>query len=141
MNKQNIFIDSDIILDVLLEREGFYNDSARILDLGEKKEIKLFTSTIAISNIAYILRKELKNNKKVLDCIKSIIEIIKPLSVTENIIIKALETEFSDFEDSIQYITAKENRIDTLITRNKKDYKKADIRILTAKELFLDIIF
>ena len=138
MSKTKIFIDSDIILDVLLEREEFFESSANILNLSELDEIKLFTSVIAITNIAYILRKELKNNKKVNEYINIILGITKALPVTEEIIINSMETDFNDFEDSIQYITAKTNGIKILLSRNKKDYKKAEIQILTPIE-FLEI--
>jgi predicted nucleic acid-binding protein len=138
MSKTKIFIDSDIILDVLLEREEFFESSANILNLSELNEIKLFTSVIAITNIAYILRKELKNNKKVNEYINIILSITKALPVTEEIIINSMETDFNDFEDSIQYITAKTNGIKILLSRNKKDYKKAEIQILTPIE-FLEI--
>ena len=138
MSKTKIFIDSELILDVLLEREEFFESSANILNLSELDEIKLFTSVIAITNIAYILRKELKNNKKVNEYINIILGITKALPVTEEIIINSMETDFYDFEYSIQYITAKTNGINTLLSRNKKDYKKAEIQILTPRE-FLEM--
>lgn len=138
MNKLNIFIDSDIILDVLLERDEFFQDSAKILDLSEQNKIKLFTSVVSITNIAYILKKEFKNHKIVHDLIKTIFKILTALPVTEEIILKSMQTEFNDFEDSIQYITAKQNGINLLITRNKKDYKTAKIKIYTPKE-FLEL--
>jgi predicted nucleic acid-binding protein len=138
MSKTKIFIDCDIILDVLLDREEFFESSANILNLSELNEIKLFTSVIAITNIAYILRKELKNNKKVNEYINIILGITKALPVTEEIIINSMETDFNDFEDSIQYITAKTNGIKILLSRNKKDYKKAEIQILTPIE-FLEM--
>lgn len=134
MTKSKIFIDSDIILDVLLEREEFFQSSAKILDLGELNKFKLYTSVVAITNIAYILRKELKNIKKVNEYINIILGIIKALPVTEEIIINSMQTDFNDFEDSIQYVTAKTNGIKILLSRNKKDYKKAEIQILTPLE-------
>ncbi len=134
MSKKNIFIDSDIILDVLLEREDFFERSAQILDLSQNRKCKLFTSVLSIANISYILRKELKSNTKVAEYIRDILDIVKALPVTEEIILKSMDTHFNDFEDSIQFVTAKSNGIDILITRNKKDYKKADIQIFTPAE-------
>jgi predicted nucleic acid-binding protein len=130
MNKLKVFLDSDIILDVLLEREEFYQPSAKILDLGVQKKMSLFTSSISITNIGYILRKELKSSKKAMEYIKNLMEIIKILAVTEDVILKALKTDFNDFEDSIQYIVAKMNNVDFLVTRNTKDYRKAKIQVL-----------
>ena len=101
----------------------------------EVKKINLFTSSLVAANIYYILRKELKSNKKALDCIEDIIDIIKVLAVDEEIMRAAMKTNFSDFEDSIQYIVAKNNGLDYLISRNKKDYKKADMKVLNAAEI------
>ncbi len=141
MSKPKLFLDSDIILDVLLEREEFYEASARLLDLGDSKKIHLYTSSLVAANIYYILRKELKSNKKALECIKDLFEIIRILGVDEDIMKQAINTGFSDYEDSIQYIVAKNNGLDYLISRNKKDYKKADIKVLNAAEMLEKLEF
>ena len=135
MSKPKLFLDSDIILDVLLEREEFYEASARLLDLGDSKKIHLYTSSLVAANIYYILRKELKSNKKALECLKDLIDIIKILPVDEETMRAAMKTGFSDFEDSIQYIVAKNNALDYLVSRNKKDFKKADMKVLSADEI------
>ncbi len=141
MSKPKVFLDSDIILDVLLEREEFYEASAKLLDLGDLKKINLFTSSIVAANIYYILRRELKSNKKALDCIKDLIDIIKVLAVDEEIMKAAMKTGFFDFEDSIQYIVVKNNGLDYLVSRNKKDYKKADMKVLNADEILAKLEF
>ena len=60
MSKPKLFLDSDIILDVLLEREEFYEASARLLDLGDSKKIHLYTSSLVAANIYYILRERIE---------------------------------------------------------------------------------
>jgi len=135
MSKPKVFLDSDIILDVLLEREEFYESSAKLLDLGDLRKIQLFTSSLVAANIYYILRKELKSNKKALDCLKDLIDIIKVLAVDEEIMRTAMQTGFSDFDDSIQYTVAKNNGLDYLVSRNKKDYKKANMKVFSADEI------
>ena len=136
MKKLKVFIDSDIILDLLLEREGFYEYAALIFENSEKGNIYVFTSSISIANISYIIRKEIKNSKKVKEYIKNLIEFIHILSVEESTIQEALETDFLDFEDSIQYITAVQNQMDYILTRNKKDYKTSSIKVYDSKEFY-----
>lgn len=140
MKKHKVYIDSDIILDLLLEREGFYEYAALIFENSEKGNIYVFTSSISIANISYIIRKEIKNSKKVKEYIKNLIEFIHILSVEESTIQEALETDFLDFEDSIQYITAVQNQMDYILTRNKKDYKTSSIKVYDSKEFYEKII-
>ncbi len=140
MKKQKVFIDSDIIFDLLLEREGFYEYAALIFENSEKGNIYVFTSSISIANISYIIRKEIKNSKIAKEYIKNLIEFIHILSVEESTIQEALETDFLDFEDSIQYITAVQNQMDYILTRNKKDYKTSSIKVYDSKEFYEKII-
>jgi predicted nucleic acid-binding protein len=56
------------------------------------------------------------------------------LPVDERVIEQSLNSEFNDFEDAIQYFTAVNNGIKIILTRNKTDYKKSKILILTAEE-------
>jgi predicted nucleic acid-binding protein len=140
VKKHKVYIDSDIILDLLLEREGFYEYAALIFENSEKGNIYVFTSSISIANISYIIRKEIKNSKKVKEYIKNLIEFIHILSVEESTIQEALETDFLDFEDSIQYITAVQNQMDYILTRNKKDYKTSSIKVYDSKEFYEKII-
>jgi predicted nucleic acid-binding protein len=133
-----IFIDSDIILDVLSKREPFYNSAAILFSLIEKRQIKGYTSPIIFSNVHYVLRKRLSKDNTItsLKYLKSLLEI---LPVNKRAIESALNSEFNDFEDAIQYFCAEQNGINYFITRNKIDYEKAQINILTAKE-FLSML-
>jgi predicted nucleic acid-binding protein len=131
--KQNIFIDSDIILDVLLERKKFYEFSAEIFDLGVGKEITLFTTAVVLANVFYFIRKKygIEKSKDILRRLRLFVNV---LPIEEKIIDMTLDSKFGDFEDGLQYFTSKENNIKILITRNGKDYKEKDIMIQTAEE-------
>jgi len=133
-----IFIDSDIILDVLSKREPFYNSAAILFSLIEKGRIKGYSSSIIFSNVHYVLRKRISKDNTItsLKYLKSLLEV---LPVDKRAIESALDSEFDDFEDAIQYFCAEQNGINYFITRNKIDYEKAQINILTAKE-FLSML-
>jgi len=131
--KLKIFIDSDIILDVLAMREPFYKSAAALFSLVEKRKIEGFTSPIVFSNIHYVLRKRV-SRKNTLESLKYLKNLIRILPVDKKTIELALDSSFEDFEDAIQYHCAEKNRINYFITRNKADYQKVKITILNAQE-------
>jgi predicted nucleic acid-binding protein len=132
MNKK-IFIDSDIILDLLAERPLFYEDAAKIFTLAYKKKIELYSTAVVLANVFYILRK-INGNDKSKDQLKDLRLLVKILPIDENIVDMALSSKFSDFEDGLQYYTAREQNLFGIITRNTKDYKMKDVVIQSSKE-------
>ena len=134
----NIFIDADIILDVLLKREDFYQDSYAIFILGEQDEINLYSSSSIILNVQYIGTRLLSNKKSVAKTIYYLLEnFIDVINPTKQTILKAYDSDYSDYEDAVQYFTAKDSGIiDYFVTRNVKDYKKENngIPVLTPSQ-------
>jgi predicted nucleic acid-binding protein len=130
---KKLFIDSDIILDLLAERPLFYDDAAKIFSWAYKKKIELYTTAVVLANVFYILRKVNGNNKSK-EQIKDLRLLVKVLSIGENIVDMALSSNFNDFEDGLQYYAAKEQNLFGIITRNLKDYTTKDIVIQTSKE-------
>ncbi|MCI6815667.1 MAG: PIN domain-containing protein [Treponema porcinum] len=128
MNK--IFVDTDVILDLLARRIPHFHFSAVLFTFAEMKKLELYTTPLIIANTFYILRKQLGNEsaKNVLRKLRILLHIIDS---TESIIDKALNSDFSDFEDAIQYYTALEYGIPVILTRNIRDYKKASIVVQT----------
>ena len=130
---EKVFVDTDIVLDLLSNREPFYIHSANLFSAADKKEIKLYVSSLSFANLNYILSKQYsadQSRKKLLK-FKTLVTV---LSVTDKVIDLSLSSDFKDFEDGIQYFTATENNIKTLLTRNLKDYKSAQISVLTAEQ-------
>jgi predicted nucleic acid-binding protein len=128
-----IFVDTDIILDLLSSRKPFYIHSANLFSGADKNEIKLLVSSLSFANLNYILSKQYsaaQARKKLLK-FKTLVTV---LPVTDKVIELALASDFKDFEDGIQYFTAIENSIRTLLTRNLKDYKSAEISVMTAEQ-------
>lgn len=119
----NLFIDTDVILDVVLNRQAYYNESAAIFKCFEKGQAKLYTSASVIINTQYIAQKELSRDK-CRNSITYLIEYFEMLEPDKHAVLKAYNSAFSDIEDAIQYYTAKDSGIiDFIVTRNIKDYK------------------
>jgi predicted nucleic acid-binding protein len=127
----DLFIDTDVIIDFLIDRKPYSREAAIIFTLIEQKKLKGYASSLTFSNLYYVLRK-FESHTKVISKLDSISTILTILKVDEHTIKKALASGFPDFEDSIQYFSAIENRkIDVIITRNIKNYKKSQISIMT----------
>lgn len=133
---ENVFIDTDVIVDFLTDRKPFSLESAKIFSLIDQKKIKGYVSSLSFSNLYYILRK-FGTHKKVINSLKKLSELVDILKVDSDIIKSALTSDFKDFEDSIQYFAAQEQiKADCIITRNIKDYKDSSIPVMTP-ETFL----
>ncbi len=128
-----LFVDSDIILDLLAEREPHYIHAARLFTLIDQNEIIAYTSPLIFANLHYLLKKQ-TTNLLALKSLRKLKTLINILPIDERVIEQSLNSEFNDFEDAIQYFTAVNNGITLIITRNKIDYKRSKIDILTAEE-------
>ena len=129
-----IFLDTDVILDFLTDRKPFSSEAAVIFTLVDERKLRGYASSLTFSNLYYLLGKY-ETHQKVgskLDSLSNIIEIIK---VDQDTIKNALESKFRDFEDSIQYYSALlSKKVDVIITRNTRDYKKASLPVMTPAE-------
>ena len=127
-----IFVDNDVILDILLEREDF-TFSARVIQLIENKEIIGYTSPIIFTNTFYLM-SEAVNKAKAWEALRKLRLIFKITRLNQSMVDKALASGFKDFEDAIQYYSALEGKIKYLITRNKSDYVGAELIIISSQE-------
>ena len=133
---ENVFIDTDVIIDFLTDRKPFSNDSAKVFSLIDQKKIKGCVSSLSFSNLYYVLRK-FGTHKKVITSLQELSELVDILKVDSGTIKSTLASGFKDFEDSIQYVTAQEyKKIDCIITRNIKDFKDSSLPVMTP-ETFL----
>ncbi|MBK7107104.1 MAG: PIN domain-containing protein [Ignavibacteriae bacterium] len=130
---KKVFVDSDIILDLLAKREPNYIFAARLFTLIDQQKIIGFTSPIVFANLHYLLKKN-TSNLSALKNLRKLKTLVNILPVDERVIEQALNSDFADFEDAIQYFTAVNNGINVLLTRNKVDFKKSKIPIATAEE-------
>ncbi len=132
---KNILIDTDVILDFFFDRKPHSEYSTFILSYCEKGLLKGFVTPVIISNTYYLLRRTAKH-EKVIEKLKQLLTIIDVLQMDKQVIEKALNSEFKDFEDALQNFSAiNSGKIEAIITRNVKDYKKSEIGIFTPENL------
>ena len=127
-----ILVDTNVVLDLLGKRESFLKEAQELFTLGDKGKVKLFVSALTFANTYYILSQQLKvsSARKVLRQFKVLVEVVP---IDDKVIELALDSEFKDFEDAIQYYSAIENGVRIIITRNQKDFKHSKIPVLSAK--------
>lgn len=131
---KEIFIDTNIVIDLLAKREPFYQEAAELFSLADKHQISLCLSSLTIENASYILLKQL-NSTGTRSVLRNLRLIVKVLSLNDKVVGLALNDEkFKDFEDGLQYFTAIENNQEAIITRNLKDFKNAKLPVMTAKQ-------
>lgn len=130
---KSIFLDTNIVLDLLAHRMPFYTEAAKLFSLADKKKIVLSVSALCLADINYILSKQIPEMevRKILRKFKVLVSV---LPLDDKITDLALNSEFRDFEDAIQYFTAIENDQDLIITRNQPDFKESKIPVMTAGE-------
>jgi len=129
---KKVFIDTNIVLDLLGQREPFYEDAAKLFSQADRGKIKLYVSSLTIANANYVLTKlkSAKDARVILIKFKVLVVVVE---LSDKIIELSLnDGSFKDFEDGLQYFTALENEADILITRNLKDFKSSKIPVMTA---------
>ena len=135
---RDLFIDTDVIIDFLIDRKPFSREAAIIFTLIEQKKLKGFSSSLTFSNLYYVLRK-IESHIKVISKLDSLSKMVGILKVEEQTIKNALASGFPDFEDSIQYFSAVvSKKIDVIITRNIKDFKNCEIPVLSPDEFLIN---
>lgn len=134
-----LLIDTNVVLDVLLKRAPFYEKGVRILKLSAREDVREFVSASAITDIYYISYRLLKDKETVRDLIRNLLKIISIAAVSEDEIKEALELEWDDFEDSVQYSVALLGDIDGIVTRNTDDYNTSGIAVWTPEQLLEQI--
>jgi predicted nucleic acid-binding protein len=128
---KKVFVDTNIILDLLAERNPFYHSAAKLFSLADSGKIKIYVSSLSFATVNYLLAKE-KSNSEARKIIGKFKVLVSVLGVDDKIIELSLNSNFSDFEDAIQYFTAIENNIKIIITRNIKDFKHSEIPVMNA---------
>jgi predicted nucleic acid-binding protein len=131
---KKLFVDTNVIIDLLSQREPFYKEAAILFSLADKKKIQITISSLTIANTSYILLRQM-NAEKAKSVLRKLRLLVRILSLDDKIVSLALNDDtFSDFEDELQYFTAEENEQDLIITRNLKDFKNSKLPVMTAAQ-------
>ncbi len=136
---KHLFLDTNVIIDLLIDRKPFSEPVAQLFELAEKGKITLYISALSYSNIYYIVRKTC-THRQMISLLRDLEAITTTLDVTKQVIADSLNTGFKDFEDAIQYNTAiSVKKITAIVTRDAKGFKNDAVAVFTPGEV-LNII-
>jgi predicted nucleic acid-binding protein len=135
----NVLIDTNIALDVLLQRVPFVAEASKIMVLSEKGIIDSYISVSAITDIFYIIKKACKDTALALQLIKDLLKTVSPATVTDDNIYQALDLDWDDFEDAVQYTAGEGINAEYIITRNPTDFVKSTIVVVAPGEFLAKV--
>jgi predicted nucleic acid-binding protein len=131
---KTFFLDTNVVIDLLADRKPFSASASKLFEYADKGVVKLCISALSYTNIYYVV-KNVCSHKEMILILRDLEALTETLDVTKTIISKSLHTDFKDFEDSVQYLTALWNpKTDAIVTRNVKDFKKSGLAVLTPEE-------
>lgn len=128
-----ILVDTNIILDIVLERVPFVEQAVQLLQKTQDSGIEIFLSATTITDLYYIIRKA-KGKDVAIKFLKNLLAFVEIASVDKNVILQALESDIADFEDAVQENSAINENISTLVTRNEADFRNSTLDVYTPEE-------
>ena len=130
-----IFIDTNVIVDLIADRKPFSKFAIELFKKAENKQVYLYTSSHSLATTHYLLKKYL-DEKSLREVLYNLLDYIKIIAVDQDIIKKGLKSKHKDFEDAIQIFCANTvSSMDYIVTRNIKDFRNADIPVYAPDEL------
>jgi len=133
---KNVLLDSDVILDFFLDREPHSNYTSYVLSQIELKKLNGYLTAVIISDVYYLLRK-VSTHDRVMKKLNQLMTLTDILLIDKQIVLKALNSKFKDFEDAMQnYACESYGNIDLIVTRSTKDYKKSEISVMTPEQYY-----
>ena len=131
---KHVFMDTNIVIDFLANRQPFAMHAAKIFDLAVKGKVKISIAAVSYNNIYYILRQSMTGDATV-KLLEELADFTEIIDVTDAVIRRSLKTDFKDYEDAIQYYSALNiPDLDFIVTRDTKDFKKSKLAVFTPDE-------
>ena len=129
---KKIFLDTNVVIDLLDKREPFYRDAVTLFTWAYHKKITLYISALTYATASYLLRKHGKTKMRLL--LDNLRQLSKVTTIGEKEIDDALASAFDDYEDALQYYSALNKKVDVIVTRNKKDFAHSKLPVLSPDE-------
>lgn len=132
---KKVFLDTNVVIDLLDKRDPFYNAAVSIFTLAYEKKLTLYVSPMTYATASYLLRKHGQEQMKLL--LNNFRQLSRVTLADEKVVDDALSSAFTDYEDALQYYSALSKKVDVIITRNVRDFKHARIPVLTPDEFLM----
>ena len=133
-----LFLDTNIVIDLLDKRAPFYKDAVRLFTMAYYKQVELVVAPITYTTASYLLRHH--GSEGVRNLLANFRQLSRVATIDERVIDDSIASRFSDFEDAVQYYTAIKAQADIIITRNSGDFVASKLPIMTAAEYSASIV-
>src|SRR5438876_9330676 len=134
---EHIFVDTDVLIDFLIDSAPFSEYISVIFTSAELKKIQLYTTGMSLSNAYYVLRKY-ASHKSLIDKFEKITSFVEIINLSKDSVLKGLKSDFSDLEDAFQNYSAEEHpNVEILLTRNVKDYTHSNLTFMTPEQYLM----
>lgn len=135
------YIDTNILVDLVLARQDFLPDAQRVFALGYAGECRLVVSALSFVNTVYLARKYKYPKDEVYDKLRMVADFVDVADLRGQNVVDMLACGWKDYEDATQHRSAIDEKADCIVTRNKKDFKSSTLTVLTPSELFARMDF
>ena len=125
-----LFLDTNIVMDLLEKREPFCNDALQLFSMAYRKRVQLWVSPMTYATVSFLLRKHGSEGVKKL--LSNFRQLSRVATANERVIDDSLASQFRDFEDAMQYYCALKVKATAIITRNGKDFANSKLPVMTA---------
>lgn len=139
--KQKVFIDTNVMIDLLARRIPFYENAKLLFSLVDMGKCTVVVAPISFSTTAYLLERKL-GYEELSQILRDFASIVEIADIDEQIVRKSLSTtsRFRDIEDAMQHYAALQSECDCIVTRNVKDFQNSDIPVYSPED-FLKVIY
>ncbi len=134
---KRVFVDTNVVIDFLDKRAGFYKDAMDIFTKAYYQEIEIYISPVTFATASYLLRKHGKEELRQL--LSNLRKLISVTYCDDTVIDNSIASDFDDFEDAMQYFSALKSKAVVIITRNVKDFAKSTIKVITPSEFLSEL--
>lgn len=131
-----VLIDDCVIIDALQNRYPFADIAKEIVRYVAKRKIRGYITASSVTDIYYIMRKYIHNEKETHDAIDKLLKIFEIIDITNKDLRDALCSKMQDFEDAVISVAAKKYDLDLIITRNLDDFKFSEVVAMSPNDFF-----
>ena len=131
---RRVFIDTNILLDLLLERQPWVQQASVLFSMADRKELDLLCCSLSFSTAVYLMHRLKYSRKEIITKLTIVKSLCTVTTVDSSVIDRVLQSDISDLEDGMQYYSALAANAEAIVTRNEKDYALSNIPVLSPTE-------
>jgi predicted nucleic acid-binding protein len=130
-----VLIDTNILLDFLLQREPFFQDAELLFDAIDSGLVVGYVTATTLTDIFYIAQKHTRSIEKARQAISEILTVMAICPVDRTVLESAFNSGLTDFEDAVQIFCAVTQGLDVILTRDKRGFLSSPVPVLSIGEL------